>query len=130
MTEKLPDVETAAELTDMLIQQLQVSLQVLDDRQYWQQRPAEDSAGPVLDIERGTLGRLDFMRSLDHEVDAVRRALVAEARAEGRSWDQVGRAIGASRQAAWERFGSREPRRPIRRDADPHVRTRSAAGGP
>jgi hypothetical protein len=40
-------------------------------------------------------------------VEAVRRVLTAQIailRSRGVSWDKIGRALGVSRQAAWERF--------------------------
>jgi hypothetical protein len=36
--------------------------------------------------------------------EAQRLKLVAQARSEGCSWEDIGRALGISRQAAWERF--------------------------
>ena len=37
-------------------------------------------------------------------LEAWQRKAVATARQQGRSWEEVGRACGVSRQAAWERF--------------------------
>ena len=37
-------------------------------------------------------------------LDEWQRKAVAEARAQGRTWDEIGTACGVSRQAAWERF--------------------------
>jgi hypothetical protein len=53
------------------------------------------------------------LRALAEAVDAVRagearvRELVARARANGRSWGEVGVALGVSRQAARERFAEK-----------------------
>jgi hypothetical protein len=53
------------------------------------------------------------LRTLAEAVDAVRagearvRELVAHARANGRSWGEVGIALGVSRQAARERFSEK-----------------------
>lgn len=53
------------------------------------------------------------LRTLAEAVDAVRagearvRELVARARANGRSWGEVGIALGVSRQAARERFSEK-----------------------
>ncbi len=53
------------------------------------------------------------LRTLAEAVDAVRagearvRELVARARANGRSWGEVGIALGVSRQAARERFAEK-----------------------
>jgi hypothetical protein len=53
------------------------------------------------------------LRTLAEAVDAVRagearvRELVARARANGRSWGEIGIALGVSRQAARERFAEK-----------------------
>ncbi len=53
------------------------------------------------------------LRTLTEAVDAVRagearvRELVARARANGRSWGEIGIALGVSRQAARERFAEK-----------------------
>jgi hypothetical protein len=43
---------------------------------------------------------------------AVEGRAVKAARAMGRSWEDIGQALGISRQAAWERFGPRVGRSP------------------
>ena len=48
-------------------------------------------------------------RSLRTVLDGWERRLVAEAQAGGQSWEAVGRALGLSRQAAWERYRKSEP---------------------
>ncbi len=40
------------------------------------------------------------------ELEAVRRAKVDAARAAGASWEQIGEALGVSRQSAWEYYSS------------------------
>ena len=48
---------------------------------------------------------LEALRELaacDDELDRLRRIAVEEARERGASWEQVGAALGMSRQAAWE----------------------------
>lgn len=53
------------------------------------------------------------LRALAEAVDSVRagearvRELVARARADGRSWGEIGIALGVSRQAARERFAEK-----------------------
>ena len=37
-------------------------------------------------------------------LDDWQRKAVETARAQGRTWDEIGKACGVSRQAAWERF--------------------------
>jgi hypothetical protein len=50
---------------------------------------------------------------LDHEVDAALHTMVARLRAEdGASWADIGRVLGTSRQAAQQRFGDGECKRP------------------
>lgn len=40
------------------------------------------------------------------EIEESARRLVAEARAEGANWGQIGAALGTTRQAARERYGT------------------------
>jgi predicted DNA-binding protein (UPF0251 family) len=50
------------------------------------------------------------LRRFQEQIDLGRRRLIAEARRlhdeEHIPWSEVGQALGVSRQAAWERFGS------------------------
>jgi hypothetical protein len=53
---------------------------------------------------------LDALRALartEAELDELRRQQVAAARAAGATWEQVGEALGMSRQSAWEYFAAR-----------------------
>jgi hypothetical protein len=62
---------------------------------------------------------LDALRQLtegEAELDRLRRASVRAARAAGATWDQVGEALGMTRQSAWEYF-SRETRAAIEHNA-------------
>lgn len=43
----------------------------------------------------------------EEELDELRHRQVAAARASGASWEQIGKALGMSRQSAWERFAKR-----------------------
>jgi uncharacterized NAD(P)/FAD-binding protein YdhS len=50
---------------------------------------------------------LDALRELarsETELDRLRRAYVRAARAAGATWEQVGEALGMTRQSAWEYF--------------------------
>jgi hypothetical protein len=40
--------------------------------------------------------------------DAVQGAAAKAARGEGSTWDEIGQALGVSRQAAWQRFATSE----------------------
>ena len=53
---------------------------------------------------------LDALRALartEAELDELRRKQVAAARAAGATWEQVGEALGISRQSAWEYYAAR-----------------------
>lgn len=54
---------------------------------------------------RGGLDTVQALRMLVETAESTLPVAVTAARAEGASWDQIGRALGTSRQAAWERFG-------------------------
>jgi hypothetical protein len=58
------------------------------------------SADP-LDVLRGAS---QFQRYFD----AVQGAAAKAAHRDGRTWDEIGQALGISRQAAWERFATSE----------------------
>jgi hypothetical protein len=47
---------------------------------------------------------LEASRALHREVAAWQSALVAEALAAGATWEEIGAALGITRQAAWARF--------------------------
>lgn len=51
------------------------------------------------------LGALTDARLIREWLDKMIPELVDEARMNGGSWQEVGDALGISRQAAWERFG-------------------------
>jgi hypothetical protein len=53
---------------------------------------------------------LDALRALartEAELDELRRKQVAAARGAGATWEQVGEALGMSRQSAWEYYAAR-----------------------
>jgi hypothetical protein len=64
-------------------------------------RSGEDTDGSVVAAIAAT-------RSLSVIVDDTMRALVAQARAEGRTWNEIGQVLRVTRQAAFQRFGSAE----------------------
>ena len=50
------------------------------------------------------LAALRVLVESELEIDRIRRAQVIAARAAGATWQQVGDALGVSRQSAWESF--------------------------
>lgn len=50
------------------------------------------------------LDMIGAVRLVELAADQARRAIVTEARAEGRTWQEIGDALGVSRQAAQQRF--------------------------
>jgi len=52
------------------------------------------------------LAALRELTRSEAELEALRRAMVEAARACGASWEQVGEALGVSRQSAWEHYSS------------------------
>jgi len=92
--------------SELRVRSLVRSVALVADAGLWASRPAVDAAGAVLAVERGTLGRLDALRSVDGEVEQVRAALVARARVEGSSWRLVAAAVGTSPRAARARYAS------------------------
>ena len=64
---------------------------------------------------RDPLERISQLHDLSAEVDRALRLAIEQARESGHSWAAIGRAMGMSKQSAWERFG-RE-----RRQAQPKV---------
>jgi len=52
------------------------------------------------------LAALRELTRSEAELEALRRAKVEAARASGASWEQVGEALGVSRQSAWEYYSS------------------------
>lgn len=55
--------------------------------------------------DRGGLDAVQGLRMIAQTAESAQRQAVDQARREGASWDQIGRALGTSRQSAWERFG-------------------------
>lgn len=47
---------------------------------------------------------VQLKKCTDTLVDDLTKSAVAEARCQGATWEEVGAALGMSRQAAWERF--------------------------
>jgi len=52
----------------------------------------------------GILGTLSALKRVEEALDQVRRAVVAEARTGGYTWQELGDTLGTTRQAAQERF--------------------------
>lgn len=56
------------------------------------------------DWESAPLDGLCESAGLARAVDKLQRELVRQAREAGRSWTEIGGALGVSRQSAWQRF--------------------------
>lgn len=56
------------------------------------------------DWESDPLRVIAGIREGARNLDEWQQKAVAAARAQGRSWEEIGKACGVSRQAAWERF--------------------------
>ncbi len=55
-------------------------------------------------LPRDPLSALRILTESEHELDRIRRTQVIAARAAGASWQQIGDALGVTRQSAWESF--------------------------
>jgi hypothetical protein len=55
-------------------------------------------------LPRDPLSALRVLTESEHELDRIRRTQVVAARAAGASWQQIGDALGVTRQSAWESF--------------------------
>jgi len=58
----------------------------------------------VESLPQDPLEALRVLADREAELDRIRRDRVVAARAAGASWQQVGDALGVSRQSAWENF--------------------------
>jgi hypothetical protein len=72
----------------------------------WTDHYAESLAEQVepLASATGALPKLFAVAQVGRTLEALTRALVADARREGCSWEAISRELGVSRQAAHERF--------------------------
>ncbi len=55
-------------------------------------------------LPKDPLSALRVLTESEHELERIRREQVIAARAAGASWQQIGDALGVSRQSAWEAF--------------------------
>jgi hypothetical protein len=60
----------------------------------------------VGDWEAAPLDGLCHSARVGVAVDKLQRELVQQARADGRSWTEIGSSLGISKQSAWERFSA------------------------
>ena len=60
------------------------------------------------DWEAAPLDGLCESAGLARAVDKLQRQLVRQARDAGRTWTEIGAALGVSRQSAWQRFATPE----------------------
>lgn len=62
-------------------------------------------AAPVLRGEEDPLEAVRAAREVQDQADALMAAAVQQARAAGRTWQQIGEVLGVTRQAAFQRYG-------------------------
>lgn len=55
-------------------------------------------------LPQDPLSALRVLTESEHELERIRRQQVIAARAAGASWQQIGDALGVTRQSAWESF--------------------------
>lgn len=55
-------------------------------------------------LPQDPLAALRVLTDSEHELDRIRREQVIAARTAGASWQQIGDALGVTRQSAWESF--------------------------
>jgi hypothetical protein len=60
----------------------------------------------VGDWQASPLDGLCQSAQIGEAIDKLQRQLVRQAREAGRSWTDIGRSLGISRQSAWERFSA------------------------
>jgi hypothetical protein len=58
------------------------------------------------DWEQAPLDGLSESARVAGALDKLQRQLVKDARAAGRSWNEIGESLGVCKQSAWERFSS------------------------
>ena len=58
----------------------------------------------VKNLPQDPLSALRVLTESEHELERIRRDQVIAARAAGASWQQIGDALGVTRQSAWESF--------------------------
>lgn len=52
------------------------------------------------------LASLRELRDREQELAQTKRELIAQARSQGRSWSEIGAALGVTKQAAWELYNA------------------------
>lgn len=86
-------------------------------------------AAPVLRSENDPLDWVRAARDVQHGADALMATAVAQAREEGRTWQEIGEVLGVSRQAAFQRYGKPiDPRTGEAMKTDPLPRADELAG--
>jgi hypothetical protein len=60
------------------------------------------------DLEREPLSGLCESARVAGALDKLQRQLVRQARAAGKSWTEIGAALGITKQSAWQRFATPE----------------------
>jgi len=78
----------------------------VDDIELTQVSPGAATLRPV-EEKATTLAALAHLTTAVNEAQQAQADLVADARANGHSWSEIGRALGISRQLAHQRFSRR-----------------------
>ncbi len=65
------------------------------------------SSALIEDLPADPLGALRELTRTETELEKMRQSWVAAARASGATWEEIGEALGMTRQSAWEYYASR-----------------------
>jgi len=91
-------------------------------------RIADDADVAVKLRSEDVLRRLWLLREAEGRVEGWLGEAIIDAREAGRTWDEIGQALGVTRQAAWQRYRDRMRADLDGRGATTPFRARRAAG--